>query len=125
MTIDGFASILRKENVNFQEIRHSRIMIDGTIVVMDGNAYIEPCGDKEFNTSSCNCTSLKHLKPEDLKPMIAHYRKTVKHNHAALKILSRFVLTRDGILKYSNDDGRTIYGKDAVAAFKRDMKPIL
>lgn len=41
MTIDGFARILRKENINFQEIRHSRIMIDGAIVVMDGNAYIE------------------------------------------------------------------------------------
>lgn len=125
MTIDEFARILRKENVNFQEIRHSQIMIDGTIVVMDGKAYIESCGDKDFNTSSANCTPLKHLKPDDLKPMIAHYRKTVKHNHAALKILSRFVLTRDGILKYSNDDGRTIYGKDAVAAFKKDMKPVL
>lgn len=124
MTIDGFARILRNENINFQEIRHSRIMIDGVIVVMDGKAYIEPCGDKEFNTSVVG-KKLKDLKPEDLNPMIAHYRKTMKHNHAALKILSRFVLTRDGILKYSKDDGSIIYGKCAVAAFKNDMKPIL
>lgn len=124
MTIDEFARILRKENINFQEIRHSQIMIDGTIVAMDGKAYIEPCGDKDFNTSVVG-KELKSLKPEDLKPMIAHYRKTVKHNHAALKILSRFTLTRDGLVKYIREDGTTIYGKYAVKLFKKDMKPML
>lgn len=124
MTIDGFARILRKENVNFQKIRHSRIMIDGAIVVEDGIAYIEPHCYKEFNTSLIG-KELKNLKPEDLKPMIAHYRKMVKHNHAALKILSRFTVTRDGLVKYIREDRTAIYGKDAVKLFKKDMKPIL
>lgn len=42
---------------------------------------------------------------------------------AALKILSRFTITRDGLVKYIREDGTAIYGKDAVKLFKKDMKP--
>jgi hypothetical protein len=128
MTYKEFIAVLRKNDVNFRVVNEGQkvVKIDGMLVLLGSHAYIHPKFDSPlFNTMS-DSVDLESVTESDLQPMLNKYHLVkTGHNHMALKLLSRFTLTRDGLVKYIREDGTAIYGKDAVKLFKKDMKPVL
>lgn len=75
MTRQEFIDILDKEGVAYH-IAKDIIFVDGSYVLGSRLAYIHPNHGISwgFDTTTTEA-DLENLKPKDLEPMIAHYRK--------------------------------------------------
>lgn len=128
MTYKEFIAVLGKNDIPFRAVNEGQqtVEVDGVSVLIGSHAYIEPNLDSSLFSTMLNSVDLKSVTESDMQPMLNKYRLVkTGHNPTALKLLSRFTLTRDGLVKYIREDGHIIYGKDAVKLFKKDMKPIL
>lgn len=128
MTYKEFKAVLRKNGVSFRATLSGlqAVKIYGTLVLLGNSAYITPNPDSPLFSTMADSVDLESVTEHDLQPMLNKYHLVnTGHNPMALKLLSRFTLTRDGLVKYIREDGTAIYGKDAVKLFKKDMKPIL
>lgn len=74
MTRQEFIDILDKAGVEYETDSRGVIYIDGVYILGSSLAYVRPGDLFVFNTDTTQ-TSLEDLKPKDLEPMIAHYRK--------------------------------------------------
>lgn len=128
MTYEEFITALRKNDIKFDVANEGTsgvcISIRDVYVLIGEWTFVKPMDGNYVFQTSADAELLKELKESDMMPMIDMYHGR-RHNPEALKLLSRFTLTRDGLVKYIREDGHAIYGKDAVKLFKKDMKPIL
>lgn len=76
MTKQEFIDILDKEGVAYRIDAKGIIFVDGSYVLGSSLAYIYPNHRISwgFDTTT-TAVELENLNPEDLEPMIAHYRK--------------------------------------------------
>jgi hypothetical protein len=123
MTLEKFMKILKKNSIRFERVlNRNTIRIDGNIVVnANGDVFINPAdGFSRFHTSVKNPKDLKDVKEDDLKPMIAHYRKF--HKHDLLAAVDRIQPFGTDI-RYVAANGKTYsIATGMLKALKRDLK---
>lgn len=76
MTRQEFIDILDKEDIEYSIDAEDTVCIDGTLILGSVTAFVRP--DYNFSygfDTDATKTPLEDLKPEDMEPMIAHYRK--------------------------------------------------